>query len=78
MTTVRKTVLGTLAAAVAVLATAAVAVGQPSVGGKNITLMVGVKGDPRESSDAERGESALAIGGDDHFVRPPPEQSGSH
>jgi ribose transport system substrate-binding protein len=46
MTVGRKTVLGAVVTGVAVLATAAVAVGQPSAGGKNITLMVGVKGDP--------------------------------
>jgi ABC-type sugar transport system substrate-binding protein len=46
MTAGRKTVLGAIAIGVAVLVTAAAAVGQPSAGGKNITLMVGVKGDP--------------------------------
>ncbi|MEP6812418.1 MAG: ABC transporter substrate-binding protein [Actinomycetota bacterium] len=45
MTTSRKTVLGVLAAAAIVLAAAATAIAQPS-GSKNITLMVGVKGDP--------------------------------
>src|SRR5882672_3342505 len=46
MTAGRKMVVGAVVTGVAVLATAAVAVGQPSAGGKNITLMVGVKGDP--------------------------------
>src|SRR6476619_7105500 len=46
MTAGRKTVLGVVAAGIAVLVTAAAAVGQSSAGGKNITLMVGVKGDP--------------------------------
>src|SRR5262245_13809023 len=45
MTAGRKTVLGVVAAGVAVLVTAAAAIGQSSAG-KNITLMVGVKGDP--------------------------------
>jgi ribose transport system substrate-binding protein len=45
MITVRKTLLGVAAIGVAVLATTATAVGQPSAG-KKITLMVGVKGDP--------------------------------
>jgi ribose transport system substrate-binding protein len=74
MTTVRKTVLGTVAAGIAVLATAAVAVGQPSAGGKNITLMVGVKGDPfyvsmqcGAQSEAKKLGYKLQVQGPDKF-----------
>jgi ribose transport system substrate-binding protein len=45
MTTLRKTVLGAVATALTVLAAVAPAVAQPAAN-KNITLMVGVKGDP--------------------------------
>jgi ribose transport system substrate-binding protein len=74
MSTVRKTVLGTVAAGVAVLATSAAAVGQPSAGGKNITLMVGVKGDPfyvsmqcGAQSEAKKLGYKLQVQGPDKF-----------
>jgi ribose transport system substrate-binding protein len=74
MTTVRKTVLGTVATGVAVLASAAAAVAQPSAGGKNITLMVGVKGDPfyvsmqcGAQSEAKKLGYKLQVQGPDKF-----------
>ena len=45
MTSLGKTVLGALAIGLAVIAASATAVAQPAAN-KNITLMVGVKGDP--------------------------------
>jgi ribose transport system substrate-binding protein len=74
MTAGRKTVLGVVAAGVAVLVTAAAAVGQSSAGGKNITLMVGVKGDPfyvsmqcGAQTEAKRLGYKLQVQGPDKF-----------
>lgn len=58
MTTLRKTVLGAIVTGLTVLAVAAAAVAQPDAN-KNITLMVGVKGDPFYVS-MECGASAAA------------------